>query len=167
MVRDPRAARALRDLLESQVHYSEELLSIVKARFEQHLAPRLVVLQQEQQLLNTQAQLPLVVAQLALLNSKLTALLGRMPSPNTDLVPQDRRLPDLPPAPAVGAPADLLRNSPEVRMAQARVAEAEHLVSQNLASWLPTVDIFGNVGMQSFDFSATFPTTSVATPASA
>jgi outer membrane protein TolC len=153
--------RALKDLLDRQVRYSQDLLEIVKARFDQHLATRLVVLQQEQQLLGTQAQVPLVVAQLALLNSKLTALLGRLPSPDTDLVPRGRRLPDLPPAPAVGAPADLLQNSPELRMAQSRVAEAEHLVSQNLASWLPTINVFGGAGMQSFDFAQNFPTASV------
>jgi outer membrane protein TolC len=143
--------RALRELLEDQVRYSQDLLGIVEARFKQHLVPRLVVLQQEQQLLNTQAQVPLVVAQLTLLNSNLALLLGRMPTADVEIVPGDRRLPDLPPAPGVGVPADLIQNSPELREAQARVAEAEHLVSQNLASSLPTIEIFGNVGVDSFN----------------
>jgi outer membrane protein TolC len=143
--------RALRELLEEQVQYSQDLLRIVEARFQQHLAPRLVVLQQEQQLLNTRAQVPLVVAQLTLLSSNLALLLGRMPTADVELVPGDRRLPDLPPAPGVGVPANLLRNSPELRLAQARVAEAEHLVSQNLASSLPTIELFGNVGVQAFN----------------
>ena len=144
--------RALRVLLETQVKYSQDLLEIVKVRFEQHLTPRLVVLQQEQLLLNQQAQVPLVVAQLALLNSKLTALLGRTPRPDVDLVPQSRTLPDLPPAPAVGVPGDLVRNVPELRFAQSRVAEAEHQKSENLASWLPTVEAFANADAQSFNF---------------
>jgi outer membrane protein TolC len=150
--------RALHALLEEQVRYNRGLLEIVKARFDQHLVPHLAVLQQEQLLLSTQAQAPLVVAQLALLNSKLSNLLGRTPSPNAELVPYDRRLPDLPPAPPAGTPSDLLRNSPELRLAQARVAEVEHLTSQNLASWLPTVELFGSAGMQSYNLSQNFTT---------
>jgi outer membrane protein TolC len=149
--------RALLALLERQVAYNQDLLEIVRARFEQHLVTRLAVLQQEQLLLATRAQAPLVTSQLALLNSNLTALLGRTPSPSVNLVPEDRRLPDLPPAPAVGTPAGLLRSSPELRVAQARVAEAEHQMSQNLASWLPKVEAFGNVGVQSYNFGQTFP----------
>jgi outer membrane protein TolC len=153
--------RELQKLLEEQIRYSDELLSIVKARFEQHLAPRLAVLQQEQLLLNTQAQVPLVAAQLALLNSKLTLLLGRTPNPDMELVPYDRKLPDLPPAPAIGSPADLFRNSPDVRVAQARSAEGEHLLSQNLASWLPVVEVIGAAGAQTFDFNSKFFTSAL------
>jgi outer membrane protein TolC len=143
--------RALLVLLEDQVRYSRELLGIVEARFEQHLVPRLTVLQQEQQLRSTQAQVPLVDAQLSLLSSSLALLLGRTPTPGALLVPEDRRLPDLPPAPGVGAPGDLLLNSPELRLAQARIAEVEHLVSQNMASSLPTIEIFGTIGVDSFN----------------
>jgi outer membrane protein TolC len=148
--------RALRNLLESQVRYSQDLLRIVTARFDQHLVTRLVVLQQQQLLLNTQALAPLILAQIALLNSKLTALLGRTPTPNTNIVPEDRRMPDLPLAPALGEPADLIQNSPELRLARARVAETEHQVSENLASWLPTVEVFGNAGERSYNFSESF-----------
>ncbi|MGH7294626.1 MAG: TolC family protein, partial [Polyangiaceae bacterium] len=162
--------RAMRGLLARQVRYNEDLLAIVEARFEQHLVTRLAVLQQEQLLLATRAQEPLVVAQIALLNSRLTQLLGRTPSPSSDLVPEDRRLPDLPTAPEVGAPADLMRNAPELRAAQVRVAEAEHQVSQNLASWLPTIEAFGDAGMRTFGpgppgplmgFNQTLPTADV------
>jgi outer membrane protein TolC len=150
--------RALKDLLEDQVRTNRELLALVQARFEQHLAPRLAVLQQEQQLLASQAQAPLVTAQLALLNSQLTLLLGRRPNPSAELVPLDRRLPDLPPAPAIGRPADLIRNNPDVRVAQARAVEAEHLVNENLASWLPKIEVFGGAGAQKFDSPQAFPT---------
>lgn len=149
--------RALQSLLEAQVQYSQELLGIVKARFDQHLVPHLAVLQQEQQLFTTQAQLPLVASQIALLNSRLTALLGRIPTPSPSLVPDDRRLPDLPPGPAVRGPVDLARTSPEMHYAQARVAEAEHLVNENLAGWLPTIELFGSAGMQLYNFSQNYP----------
>jgi outer membrane protein TolC len=145
--------RALLELLQRQVHLNEDLKALVKERFELHLTTRLAVLQQEQLLLNTTAELPIISARLALLGSQLTTVLGRAPVPDTNLVPADRRLPELPSLAAAGRPADLVKNSPEVRLAQIRVAEAEHRVSQNLSGWLPVVSLFANAGLQAFDLS--------------
>jgi len=148
---DTLAQRALLEVLERRVRLNEDLQRLVNGRFELHLTSRLAALQQEQQLLSTRAQVPLVKARLALLGSQLTSLLARPPNPNPDLVPQDRELPDLPPPPLEGVPADLVKTNAEVRLAQLRVAEAHHRVSQNRASWLPTVTVFANAGLQAFD----------------
>jgi outer membrane protein TolC len=142
--------RALKELAEGEVRYNQELFDLVKARFEQHLTPRLVVLQQEQQLLNLRSQVPLIAARIAMLNSQLTALLGRLPSPHDDLVPADRRLPDLPPEPGLGTPSDLVENTPEMRFAKLRVTEIEHRVNENLSSWLPVIEVVGSAGVVSF-----------------
>jgi outer membrane protein TolC len=95
---------------------------------------------------------PLVTARLALLASQMTALLGRAPSPSTAMVPEDRRLPELPPAVPAGGPRDLVKTSPEVRGAEARVAEAEHRLDVNRASSLPVVSLFGAAGWQTYNF---------------
>lgn len=145
--------RGLKELTEREVRLNQELFDLVKARFDQHLVTRLAVLQQEQQLLNVQAQVPLIAAQIALLNSQLTAVLGRVPSPDADLVPADRRLPDLPPPPDLGTPGDLIENTPEMRLALRRVTEIEHRVNQNLSTWLPTIEVLGSTGVIAFDFS--------------
>jgi outer membrane protein TolC len=142
--------RALRDLTLAQAKYNQELYELVKARFEQHLTPRLVVLQQEQLLLNLQSQVPLIDARIALLNSQLHQLLGRMPSPVDNIVPHDRGLPDIPAQPNLGTPADLNANTPELRYAQLRVAEIEHSMNVNLSSWLPEVHLAASVGMSNF-----------------
>lgn len=146
------AQRALLELIEQQVKLNEDLARLVQDRFEVHLTNHLAVLQQAQQLLNTRAQVPLITARLALLGSELSALLGRAPSPSTALVPEDRRLPELPPAVPVGIPADLVTQSPEVRAARLRVAEAEDRRGINRASWLPVVSLFGDAGWLTFDF---------------
>jgi outer membrane protein TolC len=148
--------RALKDLTEGEVRYNQELFDLVKARFDQHLTTRLVVLQQQQQLLNIQSQVPLIAARIALLNSQLTALLGRTPSPRDDLVPADRRLPDLPPPPGLGTPGDLSENAAEMRLARLRVTEIENRVNQNLSSWLPTIELVGSAGVVSFGSSEPF-----------
>lgn len=146
--------RALKELTEGEVRYNQELFDLVRARFEQHLTPRLVVLQQEQQLLNIQSQVPLIAARIALLNSQLTGLLGRLPDPRDELVPADRRLPDLPPQPRIGTPGDLVEGTPEMRFARLRVTEIENRVNQNLSSWLPTIDLVASTGVISFGSSA-------------
>jgi outer membrane protein TolC len=142
--------RALKELTEGEVKYNQELFNLVKARFEQHLTPRIAVLQQEQQLLNIQSQIPLIAARIATLNSQLTLLLGRVPSPRDELVPTDRRLPDLPPAPNLGTPTDLLENTAEMRFAKLRVTEIENRVNQNLSSWLPTIELVASTGLVSY-----------------
>lgn len=143
-------ARALRELTLTQIKYNQELYELVKARFEQHLTPRLVVLQQEQLLLNLQAQVPLIDARIGLVNSQLHQALGRMPSPADDIVPLDRQLPDVPPAPGVGTPSDLSTNTPEMRLAGLRVAEVQHRINANLSSWLPQVNLIGTIGATTF-----------------
>ena len=148
--------RALKQLTEGEVAYNQALFDLIKARFEQHLVTRLVVLQQEQQLLNIQSQVPLITARIALLNSQLTALLGRLPSPRDALVPAERRLPDLPPGPGLGAPGDLSETTPEMRFARLRVTEIENRVNQNLSSWLPTIELVGSAGVVSFGSAGTF-----------
>lgn len=142
--------RELRQLTFNQIKYNQELFDLVKARFEQHLSPRLAVLQQEQVLLNLQSQVPLITTRIALLNSQLNGLLGRVPSPADNIVPQDRQLPKLPPAPGIGTPRDLDANTPEMRVARLRVEEVEHRVNQHLASWLPTIQLVGSIGAQTF-----------------
>jgi outer membrane protein TolC len=147
-------ARALRDLTLRQIDYNKELLRLIRARFEQHLTPRLVVLQQEQLLVNLESQVPLIATRNALLNSELKALLGRVPSPTDDVVPLERQLPDLPPPPKLGTPGDLNVNTPEMRLAELRVAEVGHRINANLASWLPTIQLVGNVGASKFGLSS-------------
>jgi outer membrane protein TolC len=144
--------RALKELTEGEVRYNQELFDLIKARFEQHLVTRLVVLQQEQQLLNIQSQVPLIAARISLLNSQLTGVLGRLPSPKDELVPTERKLPDLPPAPALGAPGDLNDTTPEMRFARLRVTEIENRVNQNLSSWLPTIELVGSAGVVTFAY---------------
>ena len=142
--------RALKQLTEHEVQYNQELYNLINARFEQHLTTRLAVLQQQQQLLNLQSQLPLVVARIAILNSQLTGLLGRTPSPTDNLIPAERTLPDVPPPPDLGTPDALNDTTPEMRFAKLRVTEIEHRKNQNLSSWLPIIELVGSTGFATF-----------------
>jgi outer membrane protein TolC len=141
--------RQLRELTLTQIKYNQELYDLIKSRFDQKLTSRLVVLQQEQLLLGLKSQVPLISARIAFFNSQLKMLLGRTPNPIDDLVPQDRKLPDLPPQPDLGKPDDLIKNAPEMRFAKLRVEEIHHRISQNRASYLPVVNLAASVGVSS------------------
>jgi outer membrane protein TolC len=45
-----------------------------------------------------------------------------------------------------GAFSDLDANTREMRLAQLRLAEVQHRINANLASWLPQIQLTGNVG---------------------
>jgi outer membrane protein TolC len=150
--------RALEKLQLELIDLNEKLLTLVRSRFEQNLTPRLAVLQQEQLLLQAKADLPIIRAQVALLENNLGSLLGRPPVPFRRIVPEETTLPELPPLPDLGAPGALVKTRPEVREEQDRVAEAEHRISVNLAESLPALRLFGNGGIQGWDFSSAFPT---------
>ena len=124
-----------------------ELTALVQLRYEGGEARGLDLLQQKQQLANTEAALPAARAAVDRTLWRLAALLGRDPSRTRA---EDYRLPDrLPPAPALpglGSPVDLLARRPDLA---ASVATAKAADLGRLSSWLglaPAVTLSGNTG---------------------
>lgn len=133
--------------VEDQLRTSQELTGLVQLRYEGGEARGLDLLQQKQQLANTEAALPAARAAVDRTLWRLAALLGRDPSRART---QDYRLPDrLPPAPALpglGSPADLLDRRPDLA---ASVAATKAADLGRLSSWLnlaPAVTLGGNTG---------------------
>lgn len=153
--------RALVQLQRELITLNEKLLELVRSRFEQQLASRLALLQQEQQLVLTKSQLPTLEAQAAALENNLTRLLGRAPVGATSAVPAKAELPELPPLPDIGSPEDLIENRPEVRLEMVRVAEAEHRINANLSEWFPSLRLLAQVGRQTWDYDRFFTTYSL------
>ena len=140
--------RATLDLLRSQLQANSTYLELVELRFRQGLASSLDVLQQRQQAVSLEAQIPPVEAQLGILEHQLAVLLGR--APGTVTVARSS-LPSVPPLPAVGLPADLLQNRPDVRAAQLRVMAADHRVGSAIANRFPRLTLSAAAGFQGFD----------------
>lgn len=141
--------RALIDLLTAQEASTAKVVSLVELRFSQGLSAIVDVYQQRQQLATLQAQRPLAEARLALVRHQLATLLGRPPSSLSlaDL----RALPDPPPPPRAGIPADLLMRRPDVRAALHRVAAADHRVGAAIAARYPALNLSASTGFQSPD----------------
>ncbi|MEZ4464195.1 MAG: efflux transporter outer membrane subunit [bacterium] len=140
--------RALARLLADQIALNERQLELIQFRFAQGLAGSVDLLQQEDQIQRLRAQLPLVEAREAVLGNQLAVLLGAAPGAALDL---PDALPALPPVPATGLPAELLRQRPDVLGAQARVRAADARVGVAVAQRYPALRLQANVGLQAFD----------------
>lgn len=137
------AARARRALIETQLEVNETYLELTKLRFEQGLASALEVYQQRQQLVATRAQLALIDASVEVLENALSLLVGQ--PPGARYAEGRTELPELPPLPGAGVPADLLERRPDVRAARRRVVAADYRLAAAIADRLPALRLSGSL----------------------
>lgn len=139
-------ARAQRTLLNNQLDTNKVYVELTELRFGQGQASALDVYQQQQQVLQIQATLALVEASIAANQQALAVMVGKPPQmwAAGDLA----ALPELPPPPGTGVPADLLVRRPDVRAAQKRVEAADYRVAAAVADRLPGLRLMGALSLQ-------------------
>lgn len=140
-------------LLRAQADTSRTYVELTELRFRVGQATALDVLQQRSQQASVQSLFPPEGARLRTLNHRLAVLLGRAPCVIVDAesaVP----LPDPPPLPAVGLPADLLARRPDIRAAVARLEASDFKAAAAVANRLPTLRLTGSYGYQSDELSS-------------
>lgn len=146
--------RALRKLLHRQRTTNDTYLELVQLRFDQADASLSEIYQQQQQLQAIDAQLELLAAQGRTAELQLAVLVGKPPQA---VVGANRdQLPELPPLPAVGVPAELLQRRPDLRAARHRVVAADYRLGEAIAARFPTFALSGSVGFSSPDVSTFF-----------
>ncbi len=120
-----RAQRAQLDLAESQIETNRSMVKLLETQFGSGQAGSADVLRQRQLLESTEEERLGTESELQVLENQLAVLLGRTPR-NTDL-PEGRGLPELPPLPETGVPAELVQRRPDVRQAfnQLQAADAD------------------------------------------
>lgn len=132
----------------------QETLHLTFSRFEAGLTGELDVTQARQNLAQTEAQIPLLeMAQQQALH-RLAVLLGRYPR---DLELGAAR-PDLIPLPSQGGipptvPADLIRQRPDIRLAERRLAAQSARIGIAAADLYPSFSLSGTFGLSAEDFS--------------
>jgi NodT family efflux transporter outer membrane factor (OMF) lipoprotein len=110
-------------LLDEQIRTNTEYLELVTFRFRQGQGSAVDVLQQRQLLEATRSERHRADAERQVLEHRLAILTGR--PPDAPVTAAREALPALPPAPATGLPADLVRKRPDVRAAWFRLREAD------------------------------------------
>ncbi|MCB9666245.1 MAG: TolC family protein [Alphaproteobacteria bacterium] len=132
------------ELVERQLRANRDVLTVVELRLERGEATAVDVLQQRQQVAASEAQLPLLRANLTARTQALAVLLGRLPGEAPADLPT--HLPELPSAPGVGAPSDLVDNRPDLRAMDLRLTSAWRRRLAAERAFLPTLRLTANAG---------------------
>ena len=103
-------------------------------------------LQARTQLLATAAVIPNLELALQQFKNALATLLGRNPGNVDNLLKGQGVLPDLPESMAVGIPANMLRQRPDVRRAELQALAQNALVGVAQADLYPSFTLTGNLG---------------------
>jgi NodT family efflux transporter outer membrane factor (OMF) lipoprotein len=133
--------RMQKRLLLEQLRINNTLLELVQLRFNMAMVSALDVFQQKQVVEKVKAEIPLVEEREELLRHQLAVLLGK--PPRTDLSVARTELPESPPLPPTGLPADLLANRPDVRAAGMRLKAADWQITEARANRLPRLSLTG------------------------
>ena len=115
------------DVIHRQLEANKTSLELIELRFRKSLSSALDVYQQRQTVAGTESRLPLAELREDLLFNGLAALLGYADFQSLDITQSD--LPILGQLPALGIPADVLANRPDVRQAGLRLYAADWSVS--------------------------------------
>lgn len=102
----------------------------------------------------TRARIPALQNTLAQIEHRLAVLLGQPPAALGERLGTATAVPTLPPLPAVGLPAELLRRRPDVRAAEAQATAALATLAQREAERLPSFSISGRLGLQALTVAA-------------
>lgn len=138
-------ARERRDLLRGQLETNETFLELVRLRFGQGLASAVDLHQQRQQVVATQAQLAAVDGLEAVLERRLSVLVGARPGDVPEIGAR-APLPRVEDVARAGVPSTLLAERPDVRAARRRVEAADRRVGAAVAARFPTLRLTGAIG---------------------
>ena len=144
------------ELLRRQLEANQTSLELVELRFRKSKATALDVYQQRQTVANTESRIPLAELREQLLLNELAALLGRSDFHSTSgreaarmrgndqrewhpLEISTEKLPTIGNLPAIGIPADVLANRPDVRQAGLKLFAADWSVRAARADRLPAI----------------------------
>ncbi len=129
------------EILDAQLRTNQDYLDLVTARFERGQVSAVDVLQQQELVEASRSEKHLMEARARVLANQLAVLLGRPPAEVA--IPSDWRLPDLPPLPATGLPAELVGRRPDVRAARLRLESANRGVAAAIAERFPALTLTG------------------------
>lgn len=131
------------DLLESQLRTNEQVLELLEFRFRRGQVNATDVLQQQQLVESRRGDLATVRAGAAVLRNALSILLGDAPGMGD--IPRVNDLTLLPPLPATGLPADLVRRRPDVRKAHTQLMAADRRLGAAIANRYPKLSLTAGV----------------------
>jgi NodT family efflux transporter outer membrane factor (OMF) lipoprotein len=144
--------RALQERLRyanANVEAQERTLQLTQDRFDSGLVSALDVAQAESNLANTRALIPSLEQELTIAFNRLAVLLAVSPGALDDELSAEAPIPHEPEAVTRGLPADLLRQRPDIRSAERRLAAQTARIGVATAELYPQFSLTGFLGVQS------------------
>ncbi len=122
-----------------QLETNEHYLEVITLRFRRGQASATDVLQQRQLVRANEGEQAQIAGAIAVLEHRLAVLVGEAPGALRVSAPS--RLPALPPLPATGVPAELVRRRPDLRAAELRVRSADRRTYAAIADRFPRLSL--------------------------
>lgn len=129
---------------------------IFEQRFREGRTAEVNMLQARQILEQTRSIVPLLETRKRQASNRLCVLLGMPPSDLESLLGETGQLPTPPQEVAVGVPADLLRQRPDLRRAERQIATQSALIGVAVSDLYPHITLVGTIGVESQHVSALF-----------
>lgn len=142
------------ELIGQQLEANQTALELIELRFRKGLSNALEIYQQRQVVADGSARIPVSELRETQFRHALAALLGRTDLPSLSLHTSD--LPQLPPLPALGLPADLLANRPDVRRAGLQLQAADWRISAARAERLPSLRLSAGASYENGELARLF-----------
>jgi NodT family efflux transporter outer membrane factor (OMF) lipoprotein len=134
-------------LAEESAAIQRRSYEIVEVLYRNGESSELDALQAMTLLLSTEAAIPSLKATAQQAKNALSVLLGRAPTDIGDMLSKENDLPSLPDDVAVGIPADLLRQRPDVRRAELQAIAQNATVGISTANLYPSFSLNGYLGL--------------------
>jgi NodT family efflux transporter outer membrane factor (OMF) lipoprotein len=131
-----------------------ETLQITEWRNQAGLVTSLDVEQARTSAEQTRAQIPLLETSLAEAEHRLAILAGKPPGTLNAMLAVQAPIPSVPDQVAVGIPADTLRQRPDVRAAERRLAAETARIGQQTANLYPAFQLSGSLGLEALSLDA-------------
>ena len=146
-----RTLQARLEAARKNIASQREVVGLTRSRFKHGLATDLDVAQAVQVLASSEAELPPLRTALTQAINKLALLLGKQPGALYQELSRPKAIPLPPPKVAVGVPADILRQRPDVRRAERQLAAQTARIGVATADLYPSFSLTGSLGLSATD----------------
>lgn len=146
-----RTLQAEIEATQRNVAIQKETVALTQSRLALELATELDVEQAETNLATTESELPRLESALAVSIYRLSVLLGQEPSTLSGEFNAGGPIPQPPAKTLVGVPTDILRQRPDIRSAERRLAAQTAEIGVAAAELYPRFTLSGTFGMESTD----------------
>jgi len=146
--------RGQRQLALSQLETNHNLLTLIETRFAAGQSGSADVLRQRQLVSSSRERVNNIEGEIGVLKNQLSALLGQ--APGQAPLPEGERLPELPPLPETGVPADLVQRRPDIQQAWRLVRAADKDLAAAISNRFPRFSLDASVTSRADDASDLF-----------